>query len=204
MALIIPPGYLQAAYTFSLAGDSEPIVVTCGHEIDGPSGANSDDAANDLMTSFGANVVTAFMSNDYTLEFVAAYIGQDGPTLVTISDVSPIPGTSSDAVVPQNTAYLVRKRTDLGGRRGRGRFYLPGVSEAGVDAVGALGTAHRDALQTAVDDWYDFLTAGVGARLYPPVVLHRSEGIGTEPAPTPITSFVVESKVATQRRRLRP
>jgi len=43
-----------------------------------------------------------------------------------------------------------------------------------------------------------------GTSAYPPVVLHRSEGAGVEPAPTPILSFQAESKIATQRRRLRP
>jgi hypothetical protein len=36
------------------------------------------------------------------------------------------------------------------------------------------------------------------------VVLHRTEGIGDEPPPTPVLSFLVENKVATQRKRMRP
>lgn len=204
MALIIPPGYLQAVYAMSLAGDTELMVVTCGHEIDGPSGANSDDAANDLFTSFALEVFAPRMSNDYTLEYVTVYIGQDGPTLVNISDETPVAGTIASDTVPQNTATLVRKRTDLGGRRGRGRLYLPGVPETEVNAVGTLTPAYVSAHQAAFDDWHTYLTAGVGARLYPPVILHRSEGIGTEPPPTPIARFAVESRVATQRRRLRP
>lgn len=202
--LIIPPGFLQAAYTFSLANDSEPIIVTCGHEIDGTSGATGEEAANDLFSSFSTNIVTPLMSDEYTLEYVATYIGQDGPTLVNLSDETPVTGTVTASIVPQNTAYLIRKRTDLGGRRGRGRMYLPGVLENDVDSVGGLSTTITVPLQAGFDAWYDDLTAMVGGRLYPPVVLHRSEGIGAEPPPTPVTRFVVENKVATQRRRLRP
>lgn len=83
-------------------------------------------------------------------------------------------------------------------------MYLPGINEANVDHAGNINAGNVDFAQTAFDGWYEFLTAGVGARLYPPVVLHRSEGAGVEPAPTPITMFTVESKIATQRRRLRP
>lgn len=203
MALIIPPGFLQAAYHLSATGDSELMVVTCGHEIDGASGATGEDAADDLFTSFATRWMP-HVGSMYALEYVATYIGQDGPTTVNVSTNAPFQGTGGSSVVPQNTAALIRKRTDLGGRRGRGRFYLPGVAESAVDNVGILSGAAITGYQTAADDWYEDLTAMVGGRLYPPVVLHRSEGIGVEPAPTPVTRFVVESRVATQRRRLRP
>nr|CRY96835.1 hypothetical protein [uncultured prokaryote] len=204
MSLLIPIGYLHAVYEFTLAGDSEPMVVTCGHEIDTPSGANSVDSADDLFISF-ADIVTATMASSYTLQRVTTYSGNDGPTIVTDSTEAPVAGAAFGGdCVPQNTAMLIRKRTDLAGRRGRGRMYLPGVPETLVSAVGTLTPAYVEDLQDAFDAWYIELTSASGNRFYPPVVLHRSEGIGTEPEPTPIATFVVESKVATQRRRLRP
>lgn len=204
MALIIPPGYLQAVYVIRLAGDSEDMVVTCGHELDSASGANADDAANDLFIAFKNELIPAFFNAEYSLDNVTVYLGQDGPTLVNISDQPAEVGGGSFNVQPPNVAYLIRKRTDLGGRRGRGRFYMPCVSESTVDAVGNVSTTAQTNIQTALDDWMTALTDTIGSRLYPPVVLHRSEGIGTEPPPTPITRFTIDSKVATQRRRLRP
>lgn len=204
MALIIPPGFLHAVYELRLSGDPELIVVTCGHEIDSGSGASGAQSADDLFLAFASNLMPS-MSNEYTLEAVTSYVGQDGgPPLVVGSSASAVVGGSADLVLPQNCAYLVRKRTDAAGRRGRGRMYIPGVDESNVDERGNILPAHVAAWQTAFNNWLDDLTTAVGARLYPPVVLHRSEGIGVEPPPTPVTSFVVESIIATQRRRLRP
>lgn len=204
MALIIPPGYLQAVYEFQMTGDPESMVVTCGHEIDSASGANAADAADDLFLSFNAEIFQSLGHNVYSFVGVTAYIGQDGPTLVVPSTQAATTGPATSVSLPQNSSWLIRKRTDLGGRRGRGRMYLPGIAESNVDHAGNINAGNVTFAQAAFDGWYDFLTGGVGARLYPPVVLHRSEGAGVEPAPTPVTMFTVESKIATQRRRLRP
>jgi len=204
MSLIIPPGFLHAVYRLKLEGDTEEMVVTCGHEIDTASGANNDDAADDLFGAFSSTFVDDIMPNVYELTGVDVYIGNDGPTLVYTSTEAPFPGNDPAACIPPNTAYLIRKRTDLAGRRGRGRFYLPGVTEERVDNVGNVLSGTVGSMQTICDAFYSRLTFDAGARFYPPVVLHRSEGIGTEPPPTPITRFVVDGKVATQRRRLRP
>ncbi len=204
MALIIPPGWLQALYVLTLTGDNEAMIVTCGHKIDDASGATIDQAANDLHTAFSAQIRAGLMQNPYTFSHVVAYIGNDGPPTVRTSTLAPAAGAGGSSVVPSNTAYLIRKRTDLAGRRGRGRFYLPGVPESVVNEVGDLTPAQQTAGQATVDAWYGLLATAVGARLYPPAVLHRSEGAGIEPLPTLVTKFVMEKRVATQRRRMRP
>lgn len=203
MALIIPPGFLHAVYELALAGDSEAIVTTCGHEIDSASGATAEDSADDLFGAF-ATTVMQWTPNVYTLTGVTTYIGQDGgPPVVVTSSATPVVGASTQAALPQNCSYLVRKRTDLAGKRGRGRFYMPGPQEAQVDAAGNIEASALGFVQGGWDDFYAELATTVGNRLYPPVVLHRSEGEGTEPPPTPITAFVVEGRIATQRSRLR-
>jgi hypothetical protein len=204
MALIIPPGYLHAVYEFALAGDLETIVTTCGHELDSVSGANGVDSPDDLFNAFATNVMPG-INNQYTLTGVTSYVGNDGPTPnIYTSSETPVVGGGSAIPLPQNCSWLVRKRTDLAGRRGRGRMYWPGVAEGNVGATGVIDGATVTAQQTRCDAWYAALTTAVGARYYPPVVLHRSEGIGEEPLPTPITTFVMDNRIATQRRRLRP
>jgi hypothetical protein len=204
MALIIPPGFAQIVFSLSLEGDSELMVTTLGVELDTGSGANVDDIANDMFTAFNVNIMP-MLPTTYWLEFVTAYVGQDGPgPLIVESTSARDNGGASGEAVPPNTAWLVRKRTDLAGRRGRGRMYIPGVLEGSVDRVGVVGDTAQGNWQAALDSFYEDLTSAVGARYYPPVVLHRSEGAGVEPAPTPITTLVIDSKVATQRRRLRP
>jgi hypothetical protein len=203
MALIIPPGFLHAVYELTCVGDPEPMVVTCGHEIDSVSGSSSADAPDDLMQSFGDEVMP-IVSSQYVLQAVTTYSGNDGPTIVNTSTLPTQVGGASNTCLPPNTSYLVRKRTDLAGRRGRGRMYVPGVPEATVDHVGIVTASTVTVVQAAFTAWFEILTAGAGARLYPPVVLHRTEGIGDEPPPTPVLSFLVENKVATQRKRMRP
>lgn len=205
MALIIPVGFGQAVYSLTLAGDSEPMVTTLGHDLSA-AGSNYEDAANDLHTLFGIYIMGRTIT-DYTLESVTLYVGQDGgPPAIYESTEAPIVGGATQQALPQNCAWLIRKRTGAAGRRGRGRMYIPGPHELQVSNTGVLSTLYRGDLQTEVNGWHAELLTGLtgGVGPLPPVVLHRSEGIGTEPPPTPVTAFEVDEKIATQRRRLRP
>jgi hypothetical protein len=95
---------------------------------------------------------------------------------------------------PQVT-LLIRKTTALGGRANQGRMFHPGVAEGGTQSGGILTVNELVPLQTAFNNFHaDFVTQGL-----PMVLLHNNE----ELTPTPITALSVETKVATQRRRLR-
>jgi len=116
-------------------------------------------------------------------------------SLATITSTgAPENGTvSGDPMTPQ-VAYLVKKLTALGGRRNRGRFYLPGVVESKVDGAGNVLGAFQTTIQTSMDDFMtDTGAADIGV-----VILHSDGG-----TPTDVTSLQVEPKVATQRRRLK-
>jgi len=198
MALIIPDGFGQAVYELALAGDNEPIVVTCGHDATEFVGTFQEEA-NALHTAFKAEVLPT-MTNDYTSVGVTWYrsAGSDVPIVITSTTAAQV-GPGSAAGLPQNCAMLVRKRTDLAGRRGRGRLYLPGLEEGLVNELGVITGTAVDAFQAQFNEWH----AALVALPLPPVVLHRSEGAGVEPPPTPITSFSVDATIATQRQRLR-
>lgn len=204
MALIIPVGFGQAVYSLSLAGDNERIVTTMGHDL-AAAGSNYEDAANDLHALFGIWFMGR-MPSQYTLQDVTLYVGQDGgPPAIYESTEAAIVGGATTQPTPQNTAWLVRKRTGSAGRRGRGRMYIPGVHEGQVGPDGVLTNAYHGDLQNDVNGWLAELQSGLGGTgpALPPVILHRSEGIGTEPPPTPVTALQVDTLVATQRRRLR-
>lgn len=201
MALIIPPGFAQIAYELRLAGDSELIVTTIGLDL-GVAGASQ--IADLAFQAFALEVMPG-VSNQLTLERATAYVGQDGaPPDVYDSTLTQVVGAGASGMLPQNCALLVRKRTDLAGRRGRGRMYVPGLDETGVTANGTLTAGTLAAWQALFTGFYERLTDGVDQAATPPVVLHRSEGIGPEPLPTPITTLLVDGRIATQRRRLRP
>lgn len=203
MPLIIPPGFAQAVFSHTLAGDSEPIVCTVGLDVS-DAGGDFETAANTAFTNWADNILPS-ISNQYQLTVVTLYVGQDGgpPTVVDSTEDSAVGGLSN-AALPQNCAYLVRKRTDAAGRRGRGRFYIPGVPEGEVSPIGALSASYRDGMTTSAESFRLAMAGGIPSPSLPLVVLHRSEGIGTEPAPTPITQLVCETIIGTQRRRMRP
>ncbi len=203
MALIIPTGFAQAVYEITLLNDPQPMVVTLGHDVSAIVGTMQT-AAELLHTRFQDTIRTE-MGNDYRFEGVSLYVGQGvGPPLVFESTQVGANGLGGASSLPQNCAHLVRKRTSAAGRRGRGRLYLPGVNESSVNNIGVMDNVFFTAIQNKLNSWYAALTAPTTGVALPPVILHRAEGIGVEPAPTPVTVFSLSSTVATQRRRLRP
>lgn len=197
MALVIPPGFAQLVYRFTLASDPEPMVVTIGRNLSTYGGIDQADV--DTMAGYFTTASPASsLYSVYRYEGMTLYQGQDGaPPVVWESSPSvAFQGTAAGETLPQNCAYLVRKRTALGGRRGRGRMYVPPFwfSEATVDSRGYLTSAAVTAAQTRMNNWF----SGSGW-----VILH-APGISATPDPTEIVSFVVQNQIATQRRRMRP
>lgn len=204
MSLIIPPGYAQLVLSYLTTGDAEPQVNTLGLDISAASG-DGQDIVDKAFTAWGATVMVN-VCNSTRLTHATLYVGQDGgPPTVFDSVGAAVVGSVTNAALPPNCAWLVRKRTDLAGRRGRGRVYVPGIAETAVDAAGIITGSWVSDMNTAFANFVDDLEdAGVPPGVLTPVILHRSEGAGVEPVPTPVTTFVTEAKIATQRRRLRP
>ena len=205
MALIIPEGFVQAVYEHSLTGDSEPMVTTMGHEF---SDLSDPQATADFLHTAWATDMMPAAAPALTFTGVTIYVGHY-PALpsVFVSSLANQAGTRVIDPAPPNVAHLVRKRTDLAGRRGRGRMYLPNgfVASDNLSPAGILTAGEITAVQTRVDDWLATLEgSNPGTILAYPTVLHRSEGEGVEPPPTRVLSLQLENKVATQRRRLRP
>lgn len=204
MALLIPPGFAQCVIEQYRSGDTEPMLNTFGIAITTAPSTGVAGIANDVMAAWTASIGTGY-SSVTSVRGVTVYVGQDGPDpMVYTSSLPPFVGPNSNNLVPQNSAILVRKRTDAAGRRGRGRLYIPEVSESDVDNVGNLSSTYRSAWQTRATALLANLSDSAFDGVLPMVVLHRSEGAGVEPAPTPVTALVVETRIATQRRRLRP
>lgn len=201
MALIIPPGFALGAHRHTITGDPEEMIVTMGYDVSSPDVAISQqDLANRLHTAY-ANAMKESLTPQTTVVGLTLYFGQDGgDPVVVASNNAPVVGTSSGSALPPSVAVLVRKVTALGGRQGRGRMFIPGFNEAGVDPSGALVGANLTQLQTDLNQWMGFLN-GPGGEGVDPVLLHSTGETVT--APTVISSFSAQPKVATQRRRLR-
>lgn len=106
-----------------------------------------------------------------------------------------VTGSRTSDPEPPNVAALVKKNTGLRGRKNRGRFYLPGVlSETDVQGNGFIDPGSYATLDSGIQGLFTFLES----KSIPMVVLHS--GTGT---PTPVSSLVLDPRVATQRKRLR-
>jgi hypothetical protein len=113
-----------------------------------------------------------------------------------------------DLVTPA-VSMLVKATTEAAGRRGSGRMYWPGVlGDGDVDNAGRIETGRLGEIQDCCDDLFDTLEA---ASLVPVLLHSYSWPYGDAdpgppvdfPDPTPVTAFVGQSVVATQRRRQR-
>lgn len=203
MTVEIPTGFGLVAWEFSMPGDVEPWYCTLG--VDLPSGGESPSFyADDLFIAWRDNVL-GLQSTTMTLNQCIVKMGSDGPPVMGYSTLGTAPGQTSGSFLPQNCAMLVDKMTNSGGRRNRGRMYIPAaLPEANVDNVGTITTGLVTGANVAFGGLWEALQNGVAPTniAYPPVILH-SPGISALPLPTPITSFRVQSVISTQRKRLR-
>lgn len=201
MALVIPPGFAEVSAEVRNVGDPDSWFTTWG--------IDATDAGGDFEAALG-NCRAAFLSNvmpllalDTTCVAIHGSFGSDGgpPARVTIG--ADEPGGTDQAMLPQNCAALVDKFTGLGGRQFRGRMFVPNVLVEGqVDSVGTILGTLRASLQGGMTGFLGDLTDGPPST--PMVVLHNeAPGLGVTPAPTLVTSLVVQPTIATQRRRLR-
>jgi hypothetical protein len=191
----IPAGYAQVNVMFSGSGVPTGAQTTIGLTSFGVID-NPVDMGNAFLDALGSSGVMQNFSGSIQVDGCLVKFGpnNDGPSALVIG---PLAGGAANTAVAPNTALLVNKTTLLGGRRNRGRWYWPGLPEGDVDQGGNVAGGFLNAVQIDFDSFYTKL----GLEDLYPSLLH-SEDIGLI-LPALITSFVVQPKVATQRRRLR-
>lgn len=196
MPQFLPAGYGQARILFRGISATSDSVVTFGYKqtaTEDPA-EHAEAFYNALVVTGGPFVVSAFTSA-YTFTGVyCTWMTETGPLVGEF--LQPITGTNTLQAVPANCAFLLRKSTALGGRKGRGRAYLPPIwiAEGSIGPTGAIAGADAT---TVLNKWNAFktalTTAGFDLRL-----IHTEAII-----PTLITAFSVDTTLATQRRRMR-
>lgn len=202
MSLIIPEDHALVSFNMTARAGTRPMAFTIGVHNVGL--ANTDvalDLFEDLLVTPGSIFNGGSFSSDYVYLGISATIGTDtGP--VPYEKARFIEGTLNRPPMPPNVAFLVRKRSNRGGKRGRGRFFMPPawLAEANIDHLGNID-ANISTIQSYVDEIYD----GLNDQGLEPVLLHAPSLVtpGPVPDPTPITALIVQPKVATQRKRLR-
>lgn len=195
-SLAIPEGYGQLTFGGYLGGDtacdwSTSIGFLLGSATDLPTVviADVESACFELL---------ATLSDSVRVTQGTLLVNRVGQPLSRLDFPLNAIGGESQPSSPPQVAVLVRKSTGLAGRQHRGRMYLPGPL---VQDVGAAGTfAGTSTMQVAVDsfvtvlqgnDWIaDLMLLHADPLLPPSALLSQPYGL------------IVESKVATQRRRL--
>ena len=203
MADIIPPGYGEVLVPFKHSSLARSAVITFGLALsDVPLVSDLNSITLQMESSFGPYVDDSVMVGPAVMR-----VGQDGGEALVISGTDTFTGNrSGSSALNGGQAVLVHKRTSRGGRRGRGRMYIPWMTaDTLVNEIGVLDSTERAALQTAVETWAaDVLET---PKFTDFVVLHSPSAPDTENPTVPgepnvITSWVVDPIVGTQRRRL--
>jgi hypothetical protein len=203
MTLVVPQDHASVIHSLKMVGDPENMAVTYGVLIDTAAPPASAGAlAATLATAFKTHVMPV-MSTDLTLvntEVSWQDTALPAPPVIGSSGITQA-GSDGDPLLPQNSAYLVHKRTSYGGRGGRGRMFLPGVRENEVDSIGAVTAGTVTTFNTALSNWLTAIFAAAGTDGM--VLLHDSVGAFAAVAPYIVTGLNLDPVIATQRRRLR-
>lgn len=194
----IPEGYSEIVVTYSQQGTIRPAQWTLG--VDTRLEGELDDYLLDVLTSWsGAGNVLASSSFDARLTAVNIRLTNQTDTGPIIYELPiGVTGTRTGDAQPPNVAALFRRNTARGGRRGRGRLYLPSgyLSEVDVLEGGVIASARRTQL---TDMGINILSGATSLDGTVPVLLHNDNVV----PPDPITSLATQQLVATMRRRLR-
>jgi len=202
MALIIPTGFAQVQLPLSHALSLRSALVTWGIDITDAAG-DFVQVADDMPSVFG-NAFGSEMASDVTIGPATIRVGQDGGDPLAVEGSATTTASETAAIAPSSVALLVKKASATGGRRGRGRMYIPWiVQDAAVDEVGMIAGASLPTYQGDATAFFNDLAAGTtGDYVTPMVILHDSSGAGPEPSPSVVTGLTVDGMVANQRRRL--
>lgn len=196
------PGYANCAYELKHGSMTRSAFITFGIN---PTDTDPVLIANKLANSFAhPGSLFSVIDDGVTLVSTRVSLGTDGTEDIVGASSTLVACSRAMTSHPPNCAVLVHKLTARGGRRGRGRWYIPWAGNwAGANEAGAIAPGDITAVSAACTVWHNDVTSDIG----PPVVLHRPSAPGTEHPTTPgapnqITGYRVDPLTGTQRRRI--
>ena len=200
-----PAGYDDITWIFTCSGSEKQVTFSHGFRLAGAYTSPGDVA--ELMFVASATAADtpfhgALMLQDWAFEGVSvSHMTGTGPLVGQY--LQHTQGTVSQFSVPMNCSYLMHKNTASGGRAYRGRNFIPPVhvGEGHIDVAGAIEPSYVGSVQTYMNTLFDAGVAlsGGGNQWF----LYHTVHDGVSAGPTEVTSWSVQSKIATQRRRLR-
>jgi hypothetical protein len=190
------PGYADVSLELTNSNLTRPAYVTFGVD---PSTTDPILIAADVYNAvIYAGSFMSVVDAGVTLTSVRVSYGTDGSAdLVYVQPTTSVGGKSGTALPPNNAA-LIHKVTARGGRRGRGRMFIPWAFDlADVNEGGVVTSTRQTALNTAMST----LLARLSTASSPMVLLHNP-GLTSMGAPDVVTSLRADNLVGTQRRRV--
>lgn len=184
----------RALVTFSLLADATPSL------------AEAQTAVNQFQTVFNLRLAPLF---DTEVTIGPPYLrmgdGTDTPFEATATGTAAV-GTNSGTFVNPQAAVLAKKVTGVAGRNNRGRTYYPFcIDNTLISENGTLDNT----LVASFDTQLGLFLDGLASDNIPMIVTHKIIDHGVTPpavirieAGPPVTSYLCETMVATQRRRL--
>lgn len=174
---------------------------------DGPSGATAvnivglsniggdfNQSTVNAIASAWIDFVTAFMSDEWSVRGDIEFRDlRTEPYPILFATTSDAAGTDTSDPLPPQVALCVSIQAATGGRRGRGRFYLPGVPDSSVSTGGEVDAGLISATLSDLGD-FGIACATVG---WIPAVYSRTDGVVRALAVASISGFI-----DTQRRRM--
>lgn len=190
MAITIPDGYGEVALTLRNENSARLEAITFGMQVDVDT-VQTNDLWSSTIHAFAEAILQDATSSIHCSGGTVTFFNGAGHTGSVPFSIAQVDGAASGDTMTPNVAYLYQKQSIVLGRSGRGRFFLPGVSESHVDGGGNVDptflTAQRNHATSALAGLAD-----AGGMF-----------ILSKDGPVPVTKLVPEAMVATQRRRLR-
>lgn len=195
MSVLIPAGFGLASVRYQRVAGGNEATWTFGFDLPGAADVSYAEDIHDVLIPAANICGPANRQTEWAYKGVNT-LQRGDPDLYSFSHTVTSVGTQSATCLPPNCAAVVTKSSALAGRSNRGRAYLPAaylpetaVSPAGVIDSGLVATLQGVLGETLID----LATAGLTM-----VILHSEAG-----TPSPVSSFSLQTLIATQRRRLR-
>lgn len=198
MAVVIPPGFAQCSIEHWLDGYPRPAVTTMGVKI-----AGTEEAGGNVADRFWQAYNTAFVAltdNGVRIRNARAVIGQDGGDPIIQESTKEGPGGQARSSLAPALALMLTKSTAVGGRKNRGRMYIPwAMDDNAVGENGAILPIIVTAWTTASQVFLDYLSLGEHTNqdlIDGAYILHSDST-----PPTPVTKLAPNPTIRTQRNR---
>lgn len=191
---IYPPGGMQLTLRLLQEGQEAACVLGAG----GGGPALLSQSIADAWRDIAWNSFRPLISSSVTcVGAVLRDVSQAEGLVVESGPPSTIAGGVATTQTLAAASTLIRWTTTTGGRSGKGRTFLPGLTSGVIGPGGRTYTsAHQTAVNTAINA---YLSAGLWTANEPfPAVLSFTKGYASE-----ITSGALASVVGLQRRRMR-